>query len=159
MKILIGSDKSGFTLKEFLKPALAALGYEVVDLGTASIDAPKPFYVVAPLVAEAIARGEAERGILICGTGMGMSQVANKYEGVLAACCESVHAARMCRAINNSNILCMGGWIIANEMGLEMAKTFLTTEHTAGLEEWRQEFLKKAFVQVQQIDAQQHGRG
>ena len=156
MKVIIGSDKSGFTLKEFLKPALKELGYEVEDLGTTNIEEPKPFFVVAPLVAEAVQQGRAEKAILICGTGMGMSQVANKYEGILAACCESTYAARMSRAINDSNILCMGGWVIANEMGLEMAKTFLTTDHTQGLEEWRQEFLKKALVQVKEIDAAQH---
>ena len=152
MKVIIGSDKSGFSLKEYLKDALIKQGYEVEDLGTQSIDAPKPFFVVAPVVAGAISEGKAEKAILICGTGMGMSQVANKFPGVLAACCESVYAARMCRAINNSNILCMGGWVIAPEMGLEMAQTFLTTEHTQGLEEWRQVFLKDAFQKVQSID-------
>lgn len=155
MKVIIGSDKSGFTLKEFLKPALAEMGYQVEDMGTTNPDEPKPFFVVAPVVAEALQQGKAERAILICGTGMGMSQVANKYKGILAACCESTYAARMCRAINNSNVLCMGGWVIANEMGLEMAQAFLTTQHTQGLEEWRQEFLKKALVQVREIDAAQ----
>ena len=152
MKVIIGSDKSGFTLKEYLKSTLPELGYEVEDLGTLDPNEAKPFFVVAPVVAQAVAEGKAEKAILICGTGMGMSQVANKYPGILAACCESVYAARMCRAINNSNILCMGGWVIANEMGLEMAKAFLTTEHTQGLEEWRQEFLKGALIKVQEID-------
>lgn len=156
MKVIIGSDKSGFTLKEFLKPMLKELGYEVEDLGTTNTEEPKPFFVVAPSVAKAVQQGRAEKAILICGTGMGMSQVANKYEGILAACCESTYTARMSRAINDSNILCMGGWITANEMGLEMVKTFLTTNHTQGLEEWRQEFLKKALVQVKGIDAVQH---
>lgn len=152
MKIIIGSDKSGFTLKEFLKPALTQLGYTVEDMGTLNVEEPKPFFVVAPAVARAIGEGVAEKAILICGTGMGMSQVANKYHGILAACCESVYSARMCRAVNNSNVLCMGGWVTANEMGLEMAKAFLSTNHTEGLEEWRQEFLKKALVEVGQID-------
>lgn len=156
MKIIIGSDKSGFTLKEFLKPALTELGYTVEDMGTLNVEEPKPFFVVAPVVAKAIQEKVAEKAILICGTGMGMSQVANKYHGIFAACCESVYSARMCRAINNSNVLCMGGWVTANEMGLEMAKAFLTTDHTQGLEEWRQEFLKKALVEVHQIDGAQH---
>lgn len=154
MKVLIGSDKSGFALKEYLLEQLTALGYEVIDKGTPDLDHVMPFFAVAPVVAQAIQAGEGEKAILICGTGMGMSQVANKYPGILAACCESVYAARMCRAINNSNILCMGGWVIAPGMALEMAQTFLTTEHTQGLEEWRQEFLKNAFVKVQEIDQQ-----
>lgn len=152
MKVMIGSDKSGFTLKEFLKDALAQQGHQVVDMGTTSIDQPKPFFAVAPVVAAAIRQGEAQQAILICGTGMGMSQVANKFPGILAACCESVYAARMCRAVNNSNVLCMGGWVIGNEMGLEMANAFLGTAHTQGLEEWRQEFLKNALVKVTEID-------
>lgn len=151
-KIIIGSDKSGFTLKEFLKPALEGMGYEVEDMGTTNFDEPKPFFAVAPVVATAIQQGKAKKAILICGTGMGMSQVANKYSGILAACCESEYAARMCRAVNNSNILCMGGWVIGNEMGLKMAEAFLKTNHTEGLEEWRQAFLKNALVEVQNID-------
>lgn len=107
MKVLIGSDKSGFALKEYLLEQLTALGYEVIDKGTPDLDHVMPFFAVAPVVAQAIQAGEGEKAILICGTGMGMSQVANKYPGILAACCESVYAARMCRAINNSNILCM----------------------------------------------------
>ncbi|HBN80674.1 MAG TPA: RpiB/LacA/LacB family sugar-phosphate isomerase [Ruminococcaceae bacterium] len=157
MKIALGSDKSGFELKEFIKGYLKENRIELEDLGTQSMDAGQPFFEVAPKVAAEIQSGRAERGILICGTGMGMSQVANKYEGVLAACCESVYAARMCRAINNSNVLCMGGWIIAKEMGLEMVKAFLSTEHTEGLEEWRRDFLKKGFAKVRKIDAGQHG--
>lgn len=155
MRIAIGSDKSGFSLKEFLKPALEADGYTVDDLGTQDVEQPKTFFQVAPAVSEKVAAGEYEYAILICGTGMGMSQVANKYNGVLAACCESVYAAKMCRAVNNSNILCMGGWVIANEMGLEMARAFLSTEHTQGLETWRQAFLKKALLEVKAIDDRQ----
>ncbi|MCL2216918.1 MAG: RpiB/LacA/LacB family sugar-phosphate isomerase [Defluviitaleaceae bacterium] len=152
MKIIIGSDKSGFTLKEFIKSTLPELGFDVEDIGTTDVDLPRPFMTVAPIAAQMIQENKAHRAILICGTGMGMSQVANKFHGVFAACCESLYSARMCRAINNSNVLCLGGWVTGNEMGLEMAKAFLTTEHTEGLEEWRQEFLKKALVTVREID-------
>jgi ribose 5-phosphate isomerase B len=89
-------------------------------------------------------RGEADRAILICGTGMGVSQVANCYKGIRAACVESVYGAKMCRAVNDSNVLCMGGWVIGPEMGVEMVKAFIKTEFTEGLEEWRKDFLQNA---------------
>lgn len=154
MKILIGSDKSGFNLKETLKGYFLDKGYEVEDMGTQAIDSPKPFFEVAPAVAHRVALNPEQKAILICGTGMGMSQVAQMYEGVYAACCESVYTAKMCRAINNANILCMGGWIIAPEMGIEMAEAFLNTEFTHGLEEWRQKFLKNAKEKVYEISSQ-----
>ncbi|WRS28188.1 RpiB/LacA/LacB family sugar-phosphate isomerase [Oscillospiraceae bacterium MB08-C2-2] len=144
MKVLLGSDKSGFSLKEAIKEYLIGQNYEVEDLGTQSPDAPMPFFKTAPIVAEKISSGEAERGILICGTGMGMSQVANKYPNVRAAVVESTYSAKMCRAINDSNILALGGWVIAPELGIEMVKAFLQTEFTQDLEEWRQEALKGA---------------
>lgn len=153
MKILIGSDKSGFTLKEALKEHFLNKGYELEDLGTQSIDSPKPFFEVAPIVAQRVSMDPSQKAILICGTGMGMSQVAAMFEGVYSACCESVYTARMCRAINNSNILCMGGWIIAPEMGIEMAEVFLNTEFTQDLEEWRQKFLRNAQEKVHDISS------
>ncbi len=73
-----------------------------------------------------------------------MSQVANKYKGIRAACVESVYAAGKCRAINDSNVLCMGGWLIGPEMGIEMSKAFLQTEFTQGVEEWRRRHLENA---------------
>lgn len=142
MKIAIASDLSGLELKEAIVKHLIELGHDVSDLGTKSADAPMPFIKAAPPVAEAIQKGEAERGILICGTGMGMSQVANKFKGVRAACVESVYAARMCRAINDSNVMCMGGWIIAPTMGIVMADAFVQTDFTQDLEDWRAKNLR-----------------
>ena len=159
MKLVIGSDKSGFSLKESVKQHLLDHGYEVTDIGTRTVEHAMPFYEVAPIAAEMVQQKKAEYGVLVCGTGMGMSQVANKYEGVLAACCENDYSAKMCRAINNSNILCMGGWMIAPELGIKMVDAFLATAHTEGLESWRAEFLKDAFAQVQTIDVQLHGSG
>ena len=144
MKLVIGSDKSGFTLKEAIKQYLDSKGIEYIEVGTLDPEKGIPFFKVAPEAAGCILKGHAEKGILICGTGMGMSQVANSYKGIRAACVESVYSARMCRAINDSNVLCMGGWRIAPEMGLELVKAFLSTEFTDGLEEWRKGFLKNA---------------
>lgn len=152
MKIVIGSDKSGFFLKEQIVAYLSENQYEFTDIGTQDIEHAMPYYTVASLAAERIRSGEYDRGILICGTGMGMAVVANKFKNVYAACCESVYAAEKCRAINDANILTMGGWIIAPELGLVMVQKFLTTEFTEGLEPWRKDFLVKAKEQVKKIE-------
>ena len=152
MRIAIGSDKSGFTLKEAVKAHLSQQGYEVSDVGTQDMEHGIPFFEVAPKVAKMIQSKEVERAILFCGTGMGMAIVANKYQGVYAACVESVYAAKKSRAINNANVLTMGGWVIGEFMGMEMVEAFLNTEHTEGLEEWRQESLKNALVKVEELE-------
>ncbi len=137
MKIAIGSDKSGFTVKEAVKEYLLGAGFDVDDLGTKDPDNAKPYYEVAEKTAPLVADGTYEKAILICGTGAGMNIVANKHKGVYAVACEDVYASRMARAINNANILCMGGWIVGPEKAVEMAKTFLSTEWCEGLEDWR----------------------
>jgi len=144
MKIVIASDKSGYNLKEFIKNYFDDEGLPYIEAGTTDVDKPVPFFKAAPEAIGYILREEADIAILICGTGMGMNQVANCYKGIRAAGVESVYGAKMSRAINDSNVLCMGGWIIGPEMGLEMVKAFLTTQFTEGLEEWRQDFLKNA---------------
>ena len=157
-KIFIGSDKSGFVLKEAIKQYLVEEAYEVEDIGTTDEAAPLPFFDVALKGAQKIQSKEYAKGILICGTGMGMSIVANKHEGVFGAACESVYAAEKCRAINDANILCMGGWIIAPIMGVEMTKTFLNTEFTQKLEEWRAKNLIKAKEAVAKIEQESFHR-
>lgn len=143
-KVLIGSDKSGFVMKEAVKAFLTEKGYTVVDCGTLSEDAVKPYFEVAPIAAKKIQSGEFEKAILICGTGAGMAVLANKYKGVYAVACESVFSAEKARAINDANVMTMGGWIVAPEMACKMAEKFLTTAFTQDLEPWRQEFLTKA---------------
>lgn len=150
--IVIGSDKSGFKLKEAIKAYFNENGIEYIEVGTVDESRAVPFFECAPLGAKEILEGRADKGILICGTGMGMSQVANKYKGIRAACVEGIYGARMCRAINDSNVLCMGGWIVAPELGIEMVKVFLQTEHTEGVEEWRKDFLKNAKQQFLKLE-------
>ena len=151
-KLFIGSDKSGFSLKEAVKAYLIENKYDVTDVGTIDENAPLPFFEVAENGAKRLQNKDFDRGILICGTGMGMSIVANKHEGVHAAACESVYAAEKCRAINDANVLCMGGWVIAPIMGVEMAKTFLNTGFTQNLEDWRARNIEKARVAVREIE-------
>lgn len=156
-RIVIGSDGSGFELKESVKKHLVEEGYEVTDLGTQSADHPLQYYVVAHVVAHRISSGEFQRGILICGTGMGMNIVANKYPHVYAAVCENTYAAKKSRAINNANILTMGGWITAPFAGCDIADVFLKTEFLEGLEDWRQKNLTKAFATVQEYEKEIYG--
>ncbi len=151
-KIFIGSDKSGFALKEAVKAYLFENDYTVEDIGTTDENKPFAFYEVAEKGAKKIQNKEYKQGILICGTGMGMSIVANKHEGVYGAACESVYAAEKARAINDANILCMGGWLIAPIMGVEMAKAFLNTNFTQNLEDWRAKNLEKARIVVKEIE-------
>ena len=152
MKVALGSDKSGFILKEAIKQYLTDSGIQFDDLGTTDINMPQGYFTVAPIVAGKVQAGEYDRAILICGTGAGMSVIANKYQGVQAVACEGVYSARMARAINNAQILCMGGWIVASEMGVKMAETFLTTQWLEGLEEWRKEWLIKASQSVNDLE-------
>jgi len=158
-KLFIGSDKSGFLLKEAIKQYLKDISFEVEDIGTTDEDKPLPFFEVAVKGATLIQNKVYEKGILICGTGMGMSVVANKHEGVYAAACESVYAAEKCRAINDANVLCMGGWIIAPVMGVEMTKAFLNTSFTQNLEDWRARNLEKARIVVREIERNSFERG
>jgi len=152
MKIVIGSDISGFYLKEKVKEYLIKKGYDIDDLGTQKLEEGIPFFKIASKVALKIQNKEYDRGILICGTGAGMSIIANKYKGVYAVAVENVYSAKKCRAINNANVMTMGGWIIAPEMAYEMVEEFLTTEFTQGLEDWRQENLKKAIKKISEIE-------
>lgn len=149
-KIVIGSDKSGYELKEYIKAHLINIGYEVEDCGTVDPEnGVKGYFVVAPILAEKISKGEYEKGILVCGTGTGMSIVANKYPGVYAALCRSYSDAKYCRAINNANVMCLGGWITGKDAGVALTNVFLETEFTQDVEDWRAVNLKNAFAGVQ----------
>lgn len=152
MKIAIGSDKSGFAVKEAVKAYLSGAGVEFDDLGTQDTENVVPYYEVAGRVAPLVQQGEYDRAILICGTGAGMCVVSNKYKGVYAVACEGIYSAKMARAINNANVLCMGGWIVGPEMAVEMVKTFLATEWCQDLEDWRKENMKRFAVQVAAIE-------
>lgn len=152
MKLVIGSDKSGFAAKEAIKAYLIEAGIAFDDLGTQDLDHVVPYYAVADKVAPLVQGGEYDKAVLICGTGAGMCVVANKFRGVYAVACEGVYSAKMARTINNANVLCMGGWIVGPEMAVEMVKTFLNTEWCQDLEDWRKENMKKFAVQVSVIE-------
>jgi len=126
MKVAIGSDHAGFALKEEIREVLKTLEAEIIDCGTLnqeSVDYPDFGEKVSSLVSS----GEIERGILICGTGLGMSMVANKFPHVRAALCNDLFCARMSRLHNDANILVMGGRIIGKDLAAEIVRTWITT--------------------------------
>ena len=157
MKIAIGSDKSGFSAKEAIKAYLTEAGIEFDDLGTQDLDHVVPYYAVANKVAPLVQSGEYDKAVLICGTGAGMCVVSNKFKGVYAVACEGVYSAKMARAINNANVLCMGGWIVGPEMAVEMVKAFLNTAWCQDLEDWRAENMHKFAAKVREIEDNIYG--
>lgn len=131
MKIAIAADHGGFELKDSTVEYIKSLGNEVMDLGTNSADSVDyPDY--AKKVCEEIQQGNSDLGILICGTGIGMSLAANKFEGIRAACVSDVYSAKMCRNHNNANVLCIGARVIGDEVAKLIIKTFLENEFEAG---------------------------
>lgn len=157
MKLAIGSDKSGFSVKEAVKAWLKENGYDADDLGTVDLNDVHPYYRVASELAPKVQDGTYEKAVLICGTGAGMSVVANKFKGVYAVACEGVYAAKMARAINNANVLCMGGWIVGPEMAIEMVRAFLNTAWCQDLEDWRAVNMHKFAAQVAAIEDEIYG--
>ncbi len=131
MKIAIGSDHGGFELKEKIRVLLEELGHEVRDMGCYSPDS-VDYPVQAKAVAKAVAVQEYERGILICGTGIGVSMVANRVPGIRAALCHEIFTARMSRLHNDANILCMGARVIGPGLAEEMVKEWLSTPFEGG---------------------------
>lgn len=129
--IWIGNDHGGFELKSQLIEHLKSKGIAVHDVGCDSTEIVRyPYY--AALVAEAIVRKEASRGILICSTGIGMSIIANKYTGVRASLCTNAHMGKMTRAHNNSNILCLGGKITGVSEAVDILDAWLETPFEGG---------------------------
>jgi len=131
MKIALGSDHAGFELKEDLRSFLAERQVEVLDLGAFG-EAPVDYPDVAIKVAGKVSRGEVERGLLICGTGIGMSIVANRFAGVRAALCHDPYTARISREHNDANLLALGGRLIGKGLAREILKVWLETEFQGG---------------------------
>ena len=129
--IALGSDHAGFEYKEHLKKFLDEIGKPYQDFGTASPDS-VDYPDVAHVVSKTVASGKFPQGILICGTGIGMSIVANKHHGIRAAVCESPASAKLSREHNDANILCLGARITSWETAAEIVRTFLTTPFSGG---------------------------
>lgn len=131
MKIVLGSDHGGYELKEKIKALLQELGYEYEDFGThteESVDYPE----YGKKVAHAVADGKFDKGIVVCGTGIGISIAANKVKGIRAALVHDLETAALTRQHNDSNVLAMGGRIVDHDLALEITKVWLSTEFEGG---------------------------
>jgi ribose 5-phosphate isomerase B len=135
-RIVIGSDHAAYPLKEKIKTCLSMRGIEVEDVGTHSEDS-VDYTDFGSRVAALVSTGKFQRGILLCGTGIGMSMVANRFPGVRAALCADLFTAIMSRRHNNSNILVLGGRVIGEALALEMVKVWLETEFEGGRHQLR----------------------
>lgn len=131
MKIALGSDHGGYDLKLAVAKFLEENGHEVVDFGTDSHES-CDYPMIAMPAAEAVAKGSCERGILICGTGIGIGIAANKVKGIRAALCHDTFSARASRNHNNANILTMGQRVIGEGLALEIVKVWLESEFEGG---------------------------
>ena len=129
--IVIGSDHAGYALKEKLKAHLTETGVPFVDVGTDST-ASCHYPVFAKKVCEKIQSGECEKGILICGTGIGMSMAANKQKGIRAAVCGDCFSAKYTRLHNNANVLCLGARVVGEGLAEEITDLFLQTGFEGG---------------------------
>lgn len=136
IKIAIGSDHGGFEYKASIIKALQDKGYDVVDMGTYSPES-CDYPIIAKKVARAVAKGDFEKGILVCGTGIGMSMAANKVKGIRAAVCGDTFSARATRAHNNANILCLGQRVVGEGLALDIVDIWLTTKFEGGRHERR----------------------
>jgi ribose 5-phosphate isomerase B len=136
MRIAVGSDHAGYLLKQFLATHLAQLGHDIDDLGTdseRSVDYPQ----FGASVGRAVSEGRAQLGLCACGTGMGIAIAANKIEGVRAAVVHDVTTARLARAHNHANVVCMGGRIVGHEVAKDAIDTFLSTAPVGGRHDQR----------------------
>lgn len=136
MRLAIGSDHAGFDLKETVKSWLQAEGHQVEDLGCHSPErVDYPLY--AQQVAQTVAGGQAERGVLICGSGIGVSIAANRTPGVRAALVSEPLSARLCREHNDANVLCMGARLVGADMAREILRVFMATPFEGGRHQLR----------------------
>ena len=141
MKVAIGCDHGGLDLKDTVKSVLIELGHEIDDQGcnsSESVDYPNFANAVSSLVKD----GKCERGILICGTGIGMSMAANRIPGIRAALCHEMFSARMSREHNDANILCIGARVTGEGLAAEIVRTWMTTDFAGGRHQRRIEMFK-----------------
>lgn len=131
MKIAIGTDHRGFDYKNHLKTYLESRGHEVLDIGPFSEES-VDYTDFAHALAKSVAEGDVERGVLICGTGIGVSLAANKTRGVRAALCHNEHTAKYSRLHNDANVMCVGADIVNEELAQKMLDIWLVTDFEGG---------------------------
>lgn len=154
-RIIVSSDSTAYHLKEAVTAHLEKLGYDIVDKSISETGELLPYYEAGRRVGEAVSSRDFQWGLLFCGSGMGVNIVANRYQDVYCALCESVHTAALARKINNANVLALGGNIVAHDMACAMAETFFATEFLEGMDGNRQ-FLSDAIDILHELDAKAH---
>lgn len=154
MKITLAADPGGVELKDTVKNHLLALGHEVCDLGGEK-DVPMLYPAVGDSVAKEVQSRRADRGIVFCGTGMGVGIVANKHKGVYCAVVESIYAAYNSREINNANMLALGGNIVGAGHALKIVDTFINTAWKADADEIRGGRLEGFLESIRKIENEQ----
>ena len=140
MRLVVGGDHAGFPLKGPVVETLRSWGHEVTDVGTDSTD-PVDFPDIAELVCETVRKGEAERGIMVCGTGVGAAIAANKFRGIRAALCHDVYSAHQSVEHDDVNVLCIGAQIVGDKLAFDLLRAFLDAEHSPD-EEFRRRVAK-----------------
>jgi ribose 5-phosphate isomerase B len=144
MKIAIGSDHAGYKLKQLIMAEISSLGHTYEDLGAFSDDVPaNDYHFTGAKVAEMVVAGKADLGIVICGTGIGISIAANKVPGAYAALCNDLFSAKKSRQHNNANVLAMGARIIGDDLAKEIVRVWLETPFESGRHEQRNLHLKE----------------
>ncbi len=156
MKVVIASDFSGFRLKEAVKAHVISLGYEVMDVGAQTEEDKTLYFEAAENLAKCLQDKKAERGIVICGTGAGVSMIANKFRGVYAVACESVYTAEKTSLINNANVLAMGEKVVSFAMGSEMAEKWLAGKWCDGFAPERKQNNERGYARLQQLEAENY---
>jgi ribose 5-phosphate isomerase B len=154
MKVVIGADGGGFNLKTAIKEDLIKKGVEVFDVNP---ETPILFYDAAKQVSKRIQNKEFERGIVVCGTGMGVSIIANKHKGVYAALVECEYTARRSKVVNNTNVLCLGGMVLGEPNGVEIANSWLNATYMEGLDEDIIKIVKDEFNNLVEFENEVYG--
>lgn len=152
-KIIIGADRLAIPLKDVLKKRLEEVhGYQVTDVGMQQDGEFVSYIDTACKAARAIQEGTFERGLLLCGTGAGMTLVSNKFKGIRAVLCHNTFEARMCRTINDANIMCLGGNVLTPPIAEEMLDLFLETPFKEAFPADRHAFLESALKEIDRIE-------
>jgi ribose 5-phosphate isomerase B len=142
MKLAVGSDHAGWELKEFVKPVLESLGCEVTDVGTYS-DESVDYPDFASAACRRVLSGEADRAVLVCGSGVGMSMAANRFRGIRAVLCTDLYLAKYSRLHNDANVLCLPGRLMGKALAEEVVKTWMSTAFEGGRHQRRLDKLEE----------------
>jgi len=145
MRIVVGGDHAGFRLKGPVVEALLEWGHDVQDVGAFSPE-PVDFPDIAQQLCDVVRRGGADRGVMVCGTGVGACIAANKVPGIRAALCHDVYSAHQCVEHDDVNVLCLGAQIVGETLALELLKTYLSAQHSAE-EHFRRRVAKLAEIE------------